>query len=110
MDYTTRNLHSSKNNQSADLGAPGVQPILTRLAPCRCGCGGSDSWHKPTIKRAIRDAEVVTPVLAGIHLGWLVATGTAKMPWGMEPVEAHASDNNGKPGRYALWSLARLQR
>lgn len=107
-DFVTRNLYSSKRNQSADLSAPGVQPILTRLNPCRCGCKGADSWHKPTINRAIRDAAVVTPVLTR-YSGWLVATGMAKMPWGMEPVEAHAMDSDGKPGRYALWSLAELR-
>jgi len=65
--------------------------ITTRIKPCGCGCKGADSWHKPTIRRVIRNQEAVGDGASD----WtgnrrVIRRGVAKMPWGPEPVVAWA--------------------
>ena len=57
--------------------------ITTRGKACGCGCQGSDSWHKPTISRVIRDGmlELCEPTQLGLTI---LGRGVAQMPWGLE--------------------------
>lgn len=60
--------------------------IYKRLDPCRCGCQGSDPWHRESYKRvvsAVRD--LAAPVRVVIDRGrsvLAVAEGCAQLPWG----------------------------
>jgi len=85
---------------------PGVEPILTRLSPCRCGCQGQDSWHKPTLKRKVREVEPVA-IPDDAPKGYItVAKGKVKMPWGAEEVIAQvAKYEDGRLGIFADWRL-----
>ena len=37
-----------------------TEQIIARLAPCGCGCHGSDPWHRPTYQRVVRNIEQVS--------------------------------------------------
>ncbi len=52
---------------------------------CNCGCKGKDSWHAPQFRRVVHD---VTPVRVDLgNDAFAVARGTARFPWGTEPVQ-----------------------
>lgn len=94
------------------LATPGVERILCRLSACRCGCNGRDSWHKPFIKRKVRNVRLADVSLADAPSGEVVvAYGEAKLPWGVEPVQATVYKfSDGRLGRLADWSLVDLRR
>ena len=88
----------------------GPQRILTRLKPCHCGCKGEDSWHKPTIKRVIRDFARVVPTNPEPHTFVNVAHGFARMPWGLEAVVGNSIVYaDGSLARGINWRLAELR-
>ncbi len=62
----------------------GEQDILYRLSPCKCGCGGKDSWHAGRFKRSLRNVRVFDPPIEDTRHGdvvWLrLAIGEWKHP------------------------------
>lgn len=64
--------------------------IETRRGPCKCGCKGSDPWHRKTYHRAIENARAVEngPSVDGMPgLAFVVSDeGEAIFPWGRERV------------------------
>lgn len=100
-----------KNSKTyTPLLEPGVEPIITRLKPCNCGCKGQDPWHKPTIRRKVREVEPVA--VPDDPRGWAtVAKGKVKMPWGFEEVIAEVLVyRDGRLGVLADWRLRDYRR
>jgi len=87
--------------------------ILTRYTACRCGCHGQDPWHVPHFQRTIRDLVELDPAaIESEEGGWLIlATGTARFPWGTENLVKRAYSVSGKIYRLgAHWELENLKR
>ena len=95
--------------ERAYVAAPsGPQRITTRYTACGCGCKGADSWHKPTIKRCIREFRTVAPEQTSNYLV-KVAEGIARMPWGMEPVIGEVVRRDSGLSRHIYWTLAQTR-
>jgi len=76
----------------------GTQRITMRAAPCRCGCTGSDPWHRRTFTRTVRGVvALAAPVLSweidGAFAVHVVAVATITTPWGAQPVEMRRRTN-----------------
>lgn len=58
--------------------------VTNRLAPCNCGCKGSDPWHQRSYTRVVSNIEQVAfEPNAGYAVANIVTqSGTVKMPWG----------------------------
>ena len=86
---------------------PGTVEVLARQSGCRCGCGGSDSWHRHTFDRAVREVQVhESPVQLG-RARWEAARGVVRLPWGYEQVRAVMISEGSL---YAWWELIELRR
>ena len=58
--------------------------ITYRTKPCDCGCNGTDSWHKKTQKRVVRNIVAAEFEINATDKWMLVVTqrGVVKAPWG----------------------------
>ncbi len=94
--------------------------ITTRLSPCRCGCKGADSWHKPTITRVVREVVAVDEVRCApkaygarsVPGERVVARGVARFPWSAGPVSVVAVQAirlDGPESGLAWWQLEELR-
>lgn len=61
---------------------------------CTCGCEGRDPWHRQLYRRVIRKVVAVRKDLGDGR--FVVATGTAQFPWGVEPVQRIARVLDGQ--------------
>lgn len=73
----------------------GRQRVQMRVEPCRCGCKGSDPWHRQTLTRAVCGIHLLAvPRLDwsvdGVSATYVVASGTIRCPWGAQAVELTA--------------------
>ena len=61
--------------------------IINRIAPCNCGCKGSDSQHAAKFERTLRDVADAAGT-AKTADGWMAYTKTAvaKFHWGTSRV------------------------
>lgn len=85
--------------------------IQCRAKACNCGCQGQDSWHKPNITRVVRDVVAKDHEVNQEHdvKQVVIATGTAKMPWGEEPVECVSYTWDGIVSKRPEWRLTTLK-
>ena len=70
--------------------------ITARLAPCRCGCGGRDSWHAKQFIRTVREIIEIEPTSAKAKSGYAItidARGIATFPWGASAVGRQVTRN-----------------
>ena len=87
-----------------ELARPVIRRIDIRTEPCRCGCLGSDPWHRASFDRKVRNVVVLEEprVFASGYMAEL-ATAEAKFPWGIERVHAYIYIRDGVPARIADW-------
>ena len=69
-----------------NLLSEGSQIITNRINPCRCGCSGTDPWHRKTFRRRVKQIRRVKGT-AVKRCDWgtgarieIVAVGRAKLP------------------------------
>ena len=86
--------------------------ITTRNIACRCGCQGQDPWHVGFFNRVVRDVVEIEPVVnpTNTPVATIVARGTAKFPWGVEPVVCEQYTFDGKVLKCQAWRLETLKR
>ena len=86
--------------------------ITTRTCPCRCGCHGSDPWHRRDMTREVREFVAVEPIANQGDTAKAVITGrgVARFPWGLEAVVREVWSFDGKIQRVADWRLETLKR
>lgn len=87
----------------------GMALIVARDTPCRCGCKGTDPWHRRSFLRRLRDVRVQT---GAWKMERFDRVATVAMPWGtatvIRVVLDMGTDANGnkRPDYVSGWRVA----
>jgi hypothetical protein len=78
-------LHLPEIPQAPAMTKAKIETVLMRTGPCRCGCKGTDPWHRRTLKRAVAQTSETE--------------GTISAPWGSVEVrrKEYQHPETGKP-------------
>ncbi len=81
--------------------------IVVRDRPCRCGCHGSDPWHRRAYVLEVIEFVAVDPT--GNHGDTAQPTingrGVARFPWGLTAVVREVCSYGGRVLTVPTWRL-----
>lgn len=80
-------MRASYNTETHVFMKGAASQITNRIAPCKCGCEGSDPWHSRHFFRVIKDVRILDDfetryIKAYKNTELVLATGRAKFPFG----------------------------
>lgn len=81
--------------------------ITTRTTTCRCGCHGTDPWHRRAYTREVVDFTPIEPIInhGDTVRPTVTGRGFARFPWGLAAVVRTVPSYEGRLLTVADWHL-----